>query len=65
MGLGHDGCHILQVALRHHGLLQVIGVGPLHPVLAGGVADDLPLLGGIHMAGVDPKRHPVLLPQSF
>ena len=45
--------------------LQVIGISPLHPVLTGGVADDLPLLGGIHMVGVDPERHPVLLPQPL
>ena len=63
MHLRHDGRHVLQVVLRQHGCLQVIGIAPVHAVLVGCVADDFPFLHRGHMAGVDAQGHAVLLPK--
>ena len=60
--LRHDGRHILQVAFREDSLLQIVGIAfiHLHPVLIGGVADDLFFFHRRDMAGIDPQCNTVL-----
>ena len=62
--LGGQGGHVLEVALRRHGLLEVAGVGAGQAVFVAGVLDDLLLLGGGDLPGVDGQVHPVPGPQA-
>ena len=55
--------HILQVALRQHGLLKIVRIAAVHAVFVRRVADDLLFLHRRHMAGIDPKGHPVFFPK--
>ena len=50
---GYDGDYILQIALSCDGLLEVVGVAPLHAVLVGGIANDLLFLNRSDMTGVN------------
>ena len=60
---GHQGRHILQVALGGDRLLQVIGVGTVHAVFVGCVLDDSLFLCGRDLPGVDPQGDAVLFSQ--
>ena len=51
--------------MRRNGLLEVIGVGLVHPVFVGRVVDDLLFLGGRHLTGIDPQGGAIMSRKSF
>ncbi len=61
--LRHNGGHILQVALGHDGLLEVIGILTAHAVFVCRIADDFLFLQWGDMAGVDAQGDAVLFTQ--
>ena len=60
---GHQGRHILQVALGGDRLLQVVGVGAVHAVLVGRILNDALFLSRGDLPGVNPQGDAVLLAQ--
>ena len=60
---GHQGGHILKVALGGDRLLQVVGVGAVQAVLVGGVLNDALFLSRSDLPGVDPQGDAVLFSQ--
>ena len=57
---GHQGRHILQVALGGDRLLQVVGVGAVQTVFVGSILDDALFLGRCYLPGVDTQRDSIL-----
>ena len=56
----NEGGHILKVGFRGDSLLHPVGTAPVHPVLVLGVVEDLFLLRGGHLPGIDAQGHATL-----